>query len=227
MCSVVISMVYSFPKETDMRRYFGLYLLTSMLLIVCVSSLGLAQENASNERAIDELEKAAAEGDVKAMLYLGDIYGHGVGIAKDITKAETWYKRAAERGNAMAMFSLGEMYLLGNGIKVDAQKAEAWFEKIADTGDTDLMLFIARIYHYGFFTDSLSLSKDWTKAREWYAKVIAENQGHTFYEARNALIALDEEEARLEEAKKWYYMVLLIAGIVIVGYVFSFRRRRT
>ena len=56
---------------------------------------------------IDELKKAAEQGDAKAQFVLGGCYDFGDGVEKNPTEAVKWYRKAAEQGYAPAQFNLG------------------------------------------------------------------------------------------------------------------------
>ena len=72
--------------------------------------------------------KAARQGHVEAMCYLGDCFE-----CRDDKKSERrsflWYKRAAERGNEDAMWKLGLYYQRGIGVKKDLSIAAEWYDK--------------------------------------------------------------------------------------------------
>lgn len=76
-------------------------------------ALLLAGETAgfAGPAAVQWLEPAATEGDVRAILGLGEIFEKGLGVPADIAKARQWYLQAAYGGNAEAKFRLGRMLL--------------------------------------------------------------------------------------------------------------------
>jgi TPR repeat protein len=51
-------------------------------------------------------QTAAARGDAVAMYNLGALYERGIGVAADLARARTWYKRAAARNHADARVAL-------------------------------------------------------------------------------------------------------------------------
>lgn len=44
--------------------------------------------------------KAANQGDLDAMNYLGLMYKKGYGVNQNYTKASEWYKKACQKGNS-------------------------------------------------------------------------------------------------------------------------------
>ena len=95
-------------------------------------------------KAVEWLRKAVAQGEYRAMFWLGMAYEHGDGVAKDDWRAfDLWkqshdigwdpataklhslfdeYRKDAERGNASAQFFLGVAHEYGYVGKPDAAK---------------------------------------------------------------------------------------------------------
>ncbi len=55
-------------------------------------------------------------------------------MAKDYTKALSFFAQAAEQGHADAQFNCGVMYYRGEGTAPDKAKALYWYEKVAEQG---------------------------------------------------------------------------------------------
>ena len=81
-----------------------------------------------------EYQKAADNGDVDAMVNLGDLYANGQGMA-DYAMAGEWYQKAADNGDANGMWGLGWLYEHGQGVAQDYAKAREWYQKAADKGN--------------------------------------------------------------------------------------------
>lgn len=86
-------------------------------------------------KAIEWLQKAAAQNHVEAQLALGSIYRSGDGIPKDETKAFAWDMKAAVQGDAFAQLLVGTSYMQGAGVNRDFVRAYAWFNLAAAQGD--------------------------------------------------------------------------------------------
>lgn len=76
-------------------------------------ALLLAGETAgfAGPAAVQWLDPMAKDGDVRAILGLGDIYDKGLGLPADFAKARAWYLQAAFAGNAEAKYRLGRLLL--------------------------------------------------------------------------------------------------------------------
>jgi uncharacterized protein len=79
----------------------------------------------------EKLQKAAADGEVGAMLELGRQLASGDKLPKDPKQAAIWIQLAAATGNADGMFELGRFYRDGSGLAQDPVRAYVWFNRAA------------------------------------------------------------------------------------------------
>ncbi|MGD2055792.1 MAG: tetratricopeptide repeat protein, partial [Gammaproteobacteria bacterium] len=82
-------------------------------------------------KAMEWLQKAAAQGDNSAQFKLGEMYRSGEGVPKNAAKAAEWFTKAAAQGGADAQFNLGVMYYTGEGVSKDLILAYAWLNLAA------------------------------------------------------------------------------------------------
>jgi TPR repeat protein len=121
---------------------------------------------------------------------LGWLYFRGIGLNKNIKKAEKWYLKSTELGNSSAMNNLG--YLYYKELK-DYKKAEEWYLKSAEAGNTKAMNNLA------FFNKNEL--KDYKKTEEWYLKSAELGNAR----AMNNLGHLYNNELKdNKKAKEWY-----------------------
>ncbi|MDR0705316.1 MAG: sel1 repeat family protein, partial [Planctomycetaceae bacterium] len=72
------------------------------------------------QAAVESFRQAAKQGDVIAVVEIGDCYSTGgFGILQNCAEAVKWYREAANKGNAEAEYKLGICYLNGNGVDKD------------------------------------------------------------------------------------------------------------
>lgn len=109
-------------------------------------NLGLEYYNDSAPvAAVVLLNRAASQGDAKAMALLGDAYSKGLGVVYDHDKSIEYFYLAAEEGDPAAEFIIAELLeffpdSLGNlKIKVEEDKKspEYWYSKAAQVGVSD------------------------------------------------------------------------------------------
>ena len=72
--------------------------------------------------------------DAKAMTLLGEIYGEGLGVKRDLKKSFDWYQRAVKAGDVSALFAVGMQYMQGIGVKRDRDEGAKWLRRAADKG---------------------------------------------------------------------------------------------
>jgi len=166
--------------------------------------------NAGNyKKAFEILKPLAEQGDAKAQIRVGLMYGLGLGVERDDKQAVHWHKKAlnileplAEQGDADAQYLLGRMYEEGWGVEQDNKQAVHWYEKAAEQGDRDGQYWLAGMYEKG-----LGVEQDSKQAVHWYEK--AAEQG--FLPAQSDLAGMyfwgnGVEQSDLE-AYKWYSLV--------------------
>ena len=61
-----------------------------------------------------------------AQAQLGSLYLKGVGVNRDIRKAQHWFALAAEQGHSGAQFQLGVLYAGGTGVGYSYEKSGHW-----------------------------------------------------------------------------------------------------
>jgi hypothetical protein len=95
------------------------------------------------------LARAGEAGFTPAMVDLGIMYNHGLGIPADFPKAAMWYKRAADLGNPVGMTSLGYLHEHGTGASKDEFAAAALYRKAADLGNPMAIHNLGAMYERG------------------------------------------------------------------------------
>ena len=124
-------------------------------------------------QAIKYFTKAANQGEVLAMLTLGNIYGSGTGVPQNIPQAIHWYQLAVARGNVDAMNYLGLIYRDGLNGQVDYFQAFNLFKNAALKSDARGKFNLAYMYQNG-----LSVSVDDNMALKYYLE--AARQGDVY-----------------------------------------------
>jgi|GEM_PF-315842 hypothetical protein len=81
----------------------------------------------SYEAALEGWKEKGERGDVKAQLYVADIYLRGLVGQPDYATAATWYRRAAEQGATEAMVNLAILYERGAGVPANREEAARWY----------------------------------------------------------------------------------------------------
>ena len=106
----------------------------AFLLIALIVLAGF-QPGPAKTQDIEQLRKAAEQGDASAQYNLGLSYATGEGVPQDYQEAVKWFRLAAEQGNAESQDILGFMYAEGRGMPQDYQEAVKWFRLAAEQGN--------------------------------------------------------------------------------------------
>ena len=120
---------------------------------------------------IDELKKAAEQGDAQAQYNLGNCYAFGKGVEKNLSEAVKWWRKAAEQGDAQAQFNLGVCYANGDGVEKNPTEAVKWYRKAAEQGFAQAQFNLGVCYANGD-----GVEKNLSEAVKWYRK--AAEQGY-------------------------------------------------
>jgi TPR repeat protein len=111
------------------------------------ASTGMA--SGADGSAIPKLERLANEGSTMSMLYLGDSYSVGRGVAADQALAEDWYRRACDAGSPLACDRLAR-FLLRNGKSAEGVEL---LRRLSDvTNYAPALNLLGRLYFAGIGT---------------------------------------------------------------------------
>lgn len=162
----------------------GLAPAQSRLGYMYAEGLGVTQDSEKSEHWY---RMAANQGDIDAMVSLGNIY---YGIRNDFNTAFHYYSDAAYAGDAEAQLSLAYMYLRGEGVEQDYEKAFKWTEKSAEQGLAQAQNELGRAYE--------QMKQDYNKAIEWYKKAAVQG----YQDAQKNLDRLYENGGASQTASK-------------------------
>jgi TPR repeat protein len=105
-------------------------------------------------------EKAAAKGDVYAMVNLAVFHDRGVGVKKDAARAQHWLDAADKTGHWYGGIERGMSLLTGDyATKTDREKGVLVLQKAIESGNGEALTFIATSYAKG-----IGLKRDGKKA---------------------------------------------------------------
>ena len=122
-------------------------------------------------------EAAAAQGNVSAMVNLGQLHYLGHGTPQNYARAAEWFAKAAEKGHPRAINNLGMAYLDGMGVEMDRKKAGQYFIRAAKLGNAHAQYNLATLYvqHPDVLTAADRTKTD-ALALQWFRKSAA--NGH-------------------------------------------------
>jgi TPR repeat protein len=141
---------------------------------------------ASDARAWQLLERAAAQNLALAENALGEMIEQGRHRKPDPKAACGWFERAAEHGNGDGALAIATCYYLGRGRAQDMAQAHRWYLEAAKSGDVGAQYLVASMFETG-----LGVEADARLARYWYD--VAAKNGDVAAKAK--LKAMQEADA--------------------------------
>jgi localization factor PodJL len=90
-------------------------------------------------------ERAAQNGDRKAMHNLGLYYFEGTGGAKNTTVAAQWFRKAADLGLVDSQYNLARLYEEGFGVGKNKAEAYKWYLIASRSGDSESVKSAERV----------------------------------------------------------------------------------
>ena len=135
------------------------------LFIAILAILAVFQPGLAENRGIEQLRQAAAQGDVEAQSALGVMFRSGIGVPKDYKEAAKWFRKAAEQGYAEAQLRLGSMFQSGIGVPEDDREAVKWYQKAAKQGNAWAQMRLSSMYASGE-----GVHQDYEEAAKWFRK---------------------------------------------------------
>jgi hypothetical protein len=87
---------------------------------------------------------AAAQGDLMAMIDLGQLYITGDGVPRDPQEAIRLFQKAGDAGEMQGYYHLAYMYGVGNGVKKDYAEEAKWYRVLAEKGVVDAMFMLGK-----------------------------------------------------------------------------------
>lgn len=82
--------------------------------------------------------KASAQNNMGSADYgLAIMYHKGLGVAKDLAQARSYYEQAIAKGHLSAAVNLGKMYEHGDGVSVDKDKALGLYNQVCAKGEIE------------------------------------------------------------------------------------------
>ena len=87
------------------------------------------------DKAAEQLEKLAEDGDAYAQYIIGTAYRDGGLLIPDTAKAQKFLERAAEQEIDAAQYALGKLYLSDDADIHDSAKGIYWLKRSADNGN--------------------------------------------------------------------------------------------
>lgn len=150
--------------------------------------------------AIADLDRAAAGGNVRAMMYLAEAAWQGYGMAKDPARMAAWIERAAATRDVVARFDLAHALASGRYMPKDPARAAMLYRRNAEAGHA-----VSQNNYAVMLRDGLGVPADRVAALTWFT-LAARGQVASAERSRQALMQSlppDQQREALQRAAAW------------------------
>lgn len=143
----------------------GLFVSSLQVMADDFSDGNKAYDSGKYKRAFKLYEKACNYGDNRACDHLGILYNNGLGVKKDIIKANELFEKACNHGIGSGCGYLASSYESGDGVNKDVSKAIKLYEKGCDLENGSACHALGLLYGLGE-----EIAQDKKKAKELYRR---------------------------------------------------------
>ncbi|WP_290808867.1 DUF2927 domain-containing protein [Ferrovibrio sp.] len=112
---------------------------------------------------IADLDKAAARGNVRAMMYLAEAAWQGYGMPKDPARMTAWIERASATPDVVARFDLAHALSSGRYMPKDSTRAAALYRRNAELGHA-----VSQNNYAVMLRDGIGVPADPVAALSWF-----------------------------------------------------------
>ncbi len=145
---------------------------------------------ANLQTALNDLYGQAILGESTAQFELGQLYQYGVGVAKNIDQALSYFELAAAQQDIRAEYNLGLLYLTGETNPVNYKKGMEWMTDSAFKGNPYAQYVLANIYENGLKdpTGTEIVAPDHEQAMAMYYLAASNNFGSAQFRLADYLV---------------------------------------
>lgn len=159
-----------------------------------------AYETGDFKQAFNCFNAGDVAGDPQSSFVLGALYLNGLGVERNVEKAENLYIKSAKNGYVPAMTTLAFLYAGGDLIPQNIEAAYTYMAEAAAKNDREAQITLGTWYENGFLG-----KKDTLAAVKWYTKAARNGDKN----AKMALALIYREGKGLVApniftSKRWY-----------------------
>lgn len=155
--------------------------------------------DAGQPQELDQLLARAKQGEVEAMLSVGEKYYKGEDTEQNYEEALSWFEKAAEQGSSDAQYITGYMYQHGEGTAQNYSNAFKWYTQAALKGNSDAQYQVGYFYEYG-----VEVEQDYEKALKFYEMSAETGNADAQYAAGTIYEGGYLGDPDYEKAFSWY-----------------------
>ena len=204
LCAMVVVAQNDYDTETGIRLY----------------------KNKDYQAAVPYFQRAAKNGSLKALDFLGYMYELGKGVEKNYTIALNLYKKGEARNYAPCLANIGRLYKEGRGVTKNKTTAYTYFMKAAEQEDSDgeLGVYYAKLFGEGTEKDLSGALTYAERAANHGETWLYTDIGNMYYEGigtdinkKKAFEWYTKKDGEYDNPTKLRVAEILYSGIIIVN----------
>lgn len=153
------------------------------------------EESLSPKEALPFYKKSASLGYGKAHLKLGNLYGEGKGVEKDVEKSSEFLMIGRLSSKENMEYEIAQAYEKGEEVLQSHEKALDWYKKSSDKGNADAAFRVAQMYRHGS-----GISQDLIKAEKFLRQATSSKSPLILREMGNFL----RDQGKVDESTLWF-----------------------
>ena len=161
---------------------------------------GRAYKEGDYLRAFHIWDPLAQQGNVNALFNVAQLYRKGLGVSKNMIRAEEYYLKAAQGGHVLSARNLGVLYSRSDFPNYHLEEAVRWYAKAAIDGDAVSQFRLGSIFYKGKI-----VQKNRVKAYSWF--YLAQEQGHKKANLIMKQLASQLNVNEIHEAEEYVYLI--------------------
>lgn len=151
------------------------------------------------DEGLKNLVTKAEQGDVDAMIMVGDCYNRGLHTEKDDQEAHRYYKMAADKGNVQANLMVAIDLLNGIGTSKDKKAGTKYLQIAADGGAAFGQYLLASMYKIG----EIGLFGREQKAMKYFEMAAKQGDAKSQVELADMIMLAKKSKYTLDDMVFW------------------------
>jgi len=115
----------------------------------CYQAGAIIAENASNDKALPLIERAAQLGHLISQVELATYYQEPRPGVQDLAKSKFWFQKAADRGVSEAAKAIWMQYAVDHGVEPEKMAMLKYYNELADNNDPEGFYHLGWMYRNG------------------------------------------------------------------------------
>ena len=157
------------------------------------------------DEGLKNLVIKAEQGDIDAMIMVGDCYNRGLHTEKNDKEAHKYYKMAADKGNVQASLMVAIDLLNGIGVEKNKKMGIQYLQMAADRGAAFAQYLLASLYKAG----EVGFWGREQKAMEYFERVAKQGDAKSQIELADMIMSGKKSKYTVDDMVFWLVCAFL------------------